>query len=222
MKTNIRTHLTTGLMAVAIISASLATMRATADEAPSLISAPKDTASILREIELKVTLSQYEKTLSLVDDTKLQMALGPEDQSKVQITEWDARQHKRLQILEALAHRHHDKIMTLSAEATKAPSRFASLPIRYLPDTGDASPEALAAATQRGVAAAEADIKAIGKLSVLDYTNEPPRLITRDEKTGTRVYTFAGCRFTPQMKAEADAYNKTMRDWHGKRSKPTN
>lgn len=225
MKANIRPHLATGLLAAIILSASLSTKRATAAEATeplSPTSASRDTTSILREIELKISLSQYERVLSLVDDTKLQIALGPEDLSNAQIAEWDARQHKKLQILEALAHRHLDKIMTLNADANKAPQRFASLPIRYLPDADDSSPESLAAATQRGIVAAEADIKAVGKLSVLEYTSDPPRLITTDEMTGTRVYTFPGCRFSAQMMAEADAYNKTMRDWHGKRSKPTN
>ena len=74
----------------------------------------------------------------------------------------------------------------------------------------------VAAAKAQGAETAAQDIKA-GVFRILyfgePYSNDKPLV---DDATGFRVQIVAGCVVSSQFVAEADAYNKAMRDWHSK------
>lgn len=82
--------------------------------------------------------------------------------------------------------------------------------------SSDNSPATLAAAKERGAAAAARDIKA-GTLRIL-YWGIPwsvgKPLV--DEATGYRVQVIAGCVVGEAFTTEVQAYNSAMRDWHAR------
>ena len=80
----------------------------------------------------------------------------------------------------------------------------------------DVSKEAVEAARKQGAATAAKDIKA-GKLRIL-YYGKPLRvdLFPTDEETGYPVQVVAGCIVSGAFIAEADAYNRAMREWASK------
>lgn len=82
----------------------------------------------------------------------------------------------------------------------------------------DSSPAAMAAAEERGAAAAAKDIKA-GKLRILYYGI--PRVSGKDRETGYPELVVGGCCVTEVFVAEVDAYNQAMRAWHAKTNKTT-
>jgi len=75
----------------------------------------------------------------------------------------------------------------------------------------DSSPSALAAAKERGIAAAKEDIKT-GKGRIFYYGI--PRLDGIDKETGQLVQVIAVNSITEVFAVEAEAYNRTMLDWH--------
>jgi hypothetical protein len=77
--------------------------------------------AVLREIDLNVALKQYEKVATAVEDTKLQIALGPEEEglSDQQIAEWRTKQERKQALLEVAAKQLHAKIEQNVAEANK-------------------------------------------------------------------------------------------------------
>ncbi len=76
----------------------------------------------------------------------------------------------------------------------------------------DNSPEAIAAAQQRGIASATRDIQA-GIFRILRYGLLVKTDGTEtDEETGFRIQWVAGSILSNQFRAEADAYNFAMRD----------
>ncbi|MEQ2007152.1 MAG: protein kinase [Limisphaerales bacterium] len=99
-------------------------------------------------------------------------------------------------------------------------------PITSSIDASDNSPEAIAAAQQRGIAAATRDFQA-GIFRILRYgVLMPTSPEDKDEETGFRIQWVAGSILSNQFRAEADAYNFAMRDryWkheHWQRKAPT-
>ena len=91
-------------------------------------------------------------------------------------------------------------------------------PIKSSPTSKDSTLKTLAKAAKLGAATAATDIKA-GKLRILEYGGVSNSLITKDDETGFSLLLVAGCHYTAQVEAEADAYNKVMREWHAKNLK---
>lgn len=81
----------------------------------------RDPSAVLREIDLKVALKQYEKVATQVEDIKLQTALGPEEKglSDQQIMHWKDAQNRKQALLEIAAKQLRDKIEQLVAEANR-------------------------------------------------------------------------------------------------------
>ncbi len=104
--------------------------------------------------------------------------------------------------------------------APARPEKPEASPLKSPQLPADDSPQTLAAAAKMGAETAAADIKA-GTFRILEYGE--PRQITEDTKdpqTGYRILPVAGCKVTKTLRAEADAYNQAMRDWHAKNPGP--
>jgi hypothetical protein len=89
-------------------------------------------------------------------------------------------------------------------------------PIKSSLTSIDSNPEAIATAEEHGAKSAAADIAA-GRFRILEYGER--RQITeatKDPETGFRILPVAGCKVPALVRAEADAYNKAMRDWHAR------
>lgn len=92
-------------------------------------------------------------------------------------------------------------------------------PIKSSSTSTDISPKAIATAAEQGTKNASADIAA-GRLRILEY-GEPRQITeaTKDPETGFGILSVAGCKVPALVRAEADAYNRAMRDWHAKNVK---
>lgn len=85
----------------------------------------RDPSAVVREIDLKVALKQYEKVAQQVEDTKLQTVLGTEEKglSDQQIMQWKDAQNRKQALLEIAAKQLRDKIEQLVAEANRESSQ---------------------------------------------------------------------------------------------------
>ncbi|MFA5190772.1 MAG: hypothetical protein WC740_08600 [Verrucomicrobiia bacterium] len=113
-------------------------------------------------------------------------------------------------------------LITLITTTVAWPTRAAEKsPITSSEMSTNNSPEAIAAAKNRGQETATKDIKA-GELRIL-YFGKPwsasKPLV--DETTGYRVQIVGGCCVSEAFVAEVAAYNATMRDRHAKTKKAT-
>ncbi len=92
---------------------------------PEAALSSRDPSAVLREIDLKVALKQYEKVAPQVEDIKLQTALGPEEKglSDQQIMQWKDAQNRKQALLEIAAKQLRDKIEQLVAEANRESSQ---------------------------------------------------------------------------------------------------
>ena len=95
-------------------------------------------------------------------------------------------------------------------------------PLKSLRLLADDSPYTIAAAAKMGAETAAADIKA-GIFRILEYgMRRPITEDTKDPQTGFRIQSVAGCKINETLRAEVDAYNKVMREWHAKNPTPLN
>jgi hypothetical protein len=94
-------------------------------------------------------------------------------------------------------------------------------PLTSDPYAPDGTPEQVAAANQRGAAAAGKDIER-GIFQILDYGFPPPSGASFDRETGYLVRHINTCGVSSGFLAELYAYNRVMREWHEKKKGESN
>jgi len=83
--------------------------------------APRDPNVVVRQIELNVTIKQYEKVLMEVYEARLQSELGPTESGLAdeQRKQWDVRVRNKLMYLEKTTEELRERIRSYVSEANK-------------------------------------------------------------------------------------------------------
>jgi hypothetical protein len=118
MKTH---HLLTCLVVTLLVGPSLPPLHAAEVGVDISSHAPRDPNAIVRQIELNVTLKQYEKVFTEMEEAKLQDGLGPEESGlpKEKIAEWHDRRLRKMELLSRVSQELRARINNFINEANK-------------------------------------------------------------------------------------------------------